>query len=228
MKNNSLILRLFTSSIALKGIVAISGLFLIGFIIIHLLGNLLFYVGPEVFNLYGYRLSQQKQIYTTLEIIILIGFVTHIGLTGWTTYINRRARPKTYQKRKTFQGIRNLFSSNMALTGTIIVCFLVVHLRGIRFAEKTQIPVPGEPGALMYDLYNLLIIKFTDPIYAGFYIISVCLVGGHLSHGLQSAFKSLGLYSGTMEIVLKRLAIAFGVVIALGFGSIPFYIWLLY
>ncbi len=215
------------SSIGRKGIVAFSGLFLIGFIIVHLLGNLLFYVSADAFNYYGYQLSKNKAIYTVLELGILAGFLLHIGLTAWNTWTNSRARPVKYSTRRTL-GKSTLFSANMGITGTIVLVFVMMHVRGFRFGEKTSIPVPGVPGETMYDLYSLLLTHLSDPVYAWLYIIAVCLVGAHLSHGLQSAFKSIGIYSGKLESPLKWLAFSFGFIVAIGFASIPFAIWLGY
>ena len=101
----------------------------------------------------------------------------------------------------------------MAVTGTVILAFLIIHLKTLRFNEA------GETAGL----YRLTTTLFLNPIYSGFYIASLLALGVHLSHGFQSAFQTLGLNHPRYTPLIKKLGLAFALLVTLGFGSMPLY-----
>ena len=109
-----------SSTIGKKQIVAVSGLLLCGFLVVHLLGNLLLLAGPDAFNMYAYRLTSTPLIYIAEAVLGLI-FVTHLYLALSLTYQNKTARPEKYfMKTKSGKGA-NFFSRSMPFTGLIIL-----------------------------------------------------------------------------------------------------------
>lgn len=212
---------LFFSTIGRKIFVAITGLFLVGFLFIHLAGNVTLFFGPDAFNGYAYQLEKNKAILYTLEVILLIGFFSHIFQALYVTLRNRDSRPVSYKKRRTL-GMSTLFSNNMALGGSLIFIFLVLHVNAFRFGETAMVYHPSA-DELVRDIYTLVTTSFKDPLYSGFYILAMFFVGGHVSHGFQSAFRSLGLSDKRVYPFFKCLSYLIGVFIGLGFATMPIY-----
>lgn len=217
-----------TSSIGKKIIVSFSGLFLALFVTIHLAGNMLLFVGPDAFNLYTYNMTQNKGILYTLEVILIAGFLTHIILTALASHQNRKARPVNYATRQTL-GMSTIFSSNMGITGSYILIFLIVHLRTFKFGEAGMVEVWGVPGAMVIDMYQIVTMSFSNSvIYSLFYILAMILLGGHMSHGAQSAFKSLGFYDTRMRNFFRTVSVTLGIIVGAGFSTIPIYFGFIY
>ncbi len=217
--------QLINLNVGKKIIVACSGLFLVTFIIIHLSGNFLLYVGQDAFNTYSYLLTRNKEILYLLEAGIIIGFLAHILVTFRLTLKNRQARGSVgYSKKKTL-GKSTIFSSNMGVTGSYILIFLVIHIKTFKYGEASMVSIDSFPGVQVKDLYSLVTTSFDDGLYSLFYCVGMVLLGGHLSHGLQSAFKSLGFFRKEWEGTLRKISILFGVVVGAGFTSIPLYFY---
>ncbi len=223
VKSKNFVLEILSSLLGRKILVSFSGLFLISFITLHLLGNLTLLLGKDAFNLYAYTLSNNRAVLFALETVLVLGFAMHIILAALGTLSNYVARPQSYKQRKKL-GMSTVFSSNMGLTGTVIFVFLIVHIREFRLGDAALIPLAGESGIMIRDLYTLVVADFKELPTLIFYIIAAILVGGHLSHGLQSAFKSIGLYNTRMKDGLKILAYVFGSAIASGFSFLALYL----
>lgn len=207
------------SSIGKKDVVALTGLGLCGFLIAHLAGNLLLFVGPEIFNTYSHKLISSPFIYVA-EAILLSLFLVHFGLSIWLQVENRKARPVSYvMKNKTGRGA-TAASSTMAITGVITLVFLVLHLKNLKFGEEYHV---AYNGILMRDLYRLVIDYFSSLGNVVWYVIAHAALAFHTGHGFQSAFQSLGFrhprYTPWIEITSKVYAVG----ISLGFASLA--IW---
>jgi succinate dehydrogenase / fumarate reductase cytochrome b subunit len=200
------------SSIGKKIMVALAGLLLCGFLVTHLLGNLFLFVGAPAFNHYATTL-EHNPLLPLAEIGLAALFLVHIALATRAWLANRAARPIGYQS-YSGKGARTPGSRSMAVTGSLVLAFLIIHLRSFRFAEKTIREA---------DMYQLVTSAFTSPLYAGFYVLALIGLGLHLSHGFQSAFQTLGVNHPRYTPTIKRLGLAFAVLIALGFASMPIY-----
>lgn len=122
----------FGSSIVKKQIMGVTGLMLCGFLLTHMAGNFLIFVGPDAFNLYAHKLTSNPLIYVAEAILAGI-FLTHIGLAIKLTIENKQARPDSYfVKVKTGRGA-TFASSTMPLTGLLILVFLVWHIVNLKF-----------------------------------------------------------------------------------------------
>ncbi len=218
---------LINLSVGKKIITSLSGLFLVSFVIIHLSGNFLLFVGQDAFNTYSYLLTRNKAILYLLEATIIVGFLTHIILTATLTYKNRKAKKIPYYKKKKL-GSSTLFSSNMGITGSYLLIFLVVHIKTFKYGDTQMVGISSFPDVLVRDLYTLVTQSFKDFLYVFFYCVGMFLLGGHLSHGFGSAFKSLGLYGTKWAGKFKFFSIFVGVVIGGGFMSIPLYFYFIY
>ena len=200
------------SSIGKKIMVALAGLLLCGFLITHLAGNLFLFVGATQFNKYAEFLEGQALL-PLAEAVLFVLFLVHIVLSVRARMANMAARPIGYQV-SADKGARTPGSRTMAVGGSLILLFLIVHVGTIKY----------HLGGLRGDtLYAHVTGWFSNPLYAGFYVLAMIALGLHLSHGVQSAFQTLGINHPRYTPAIKKLSLAFGVVIALGFAVMPIY-----
>jgi succinate dehydrogenase / fumarate reductase cytochrome b subunit len=198
----------FSSSVGTKILIGTSALFLVLYLIIHVAGNLLVFLGPDVFNKYAYTLEVRNPFLPLLEIAILVGFLVHIYKTVTMYLRNQAARPVGYeQKKRAGKPSRKSFaSSTMIVGGLWLILFLVIHVKTFRFSHEIPWPAGGR------DLYQQELNAFVNPAVVGFYIVSMLFVGLHLWHGASSAFQSLGLdhprWTPRLLVAGKVLAVA--------------------
>lgn len=209
----------FFSSIGKKQVMAITGLGLCGFVISHLLGNLLILVGPDAFNTYAHTLTSNKLIYVA-EAGLVAMFVLHIILAATLRVQNSQARPvKYYLKRKTGKG-ETFASQTMIYTGLILLVFVVLHVMNFKYGTHYDTTVNG---VAMRDLYKLVIEYFSNPLYVAWYVFAMIAIGVHTSHGFQSAFQSLGLNHPKYTPRIKDASKIFGIVVAVGFSGLAIF-----
>jgi succinate dehydrogenase / fumarate reductase, cytochrome b subunit len=201
------------SSIGQKIISAVTGLFLCAFLIVHLGGNLLLFKndGGQAFNYYAGTMSHNIGI-RILEIVLLAGFVLHIiwGIRVWL--FDRRARPRGYVLNRPSEN-SSLASRIMFWSGTLVLIFLVIHLKTF------WVPIRFPGGAAVSD-YELVKNAFADPLYDGFYLLALLLLGYHLRQGFQSAFQTFGVRP-LFRRKLDLIAVLFWLLIPIGFAAMP-------
>jgi succinate dehydrogenase / fumarate reductase, cytochrome b subunit len=221
-----------TSSIGRKLTMGLTGLFLILFLIVHLLGNfqLLKDDGGEAFNKYTYFMTHNPLIKTVsygLYFFILLHTVQ--GLALWL--YNRKAKGQSYAVKAQRPGVA-WASENMALLGTFILFFLVLHMGDFWLKMKMgAIPLrayenfaDGEPIA---DLYIRVAAAFSEPFYVVTYMLSMVILYFHLAHGFQSAFQTMGWSHPKYTPFIRNVGKAYAVLIPLGFAAIPLLFYIL-
>lgn len=178
-----------TSSIGRKVIMAATGLFLISFLIVHCGVNALIFFndGGEAFNI-GAHFMGTNPIIRTIEIFLIIGFLVHIiqGLMIW--WQNKKARPIGYAISKSSQN-STWYSRSMALLGTLLLLFLIIHTSNFWIPNRTNQFVHGEE----LPLYEMMLEKFQNPLQVLLYVFGCFLLFWHLLHGFKSTFQSLGM-----------------------------------
>lgn len=216
------ILGFWQSSIGKKLIVAVTGVMLVGFLIAHMVGNLLIYQGRESLNDYAYFLHHFLHGWGIwLFRLGLIGaFVLHIIATVALVRQNRAARDTRYAYEATVQAPRS--SRIMIWSGLTVLGFVIFHI--LHFTVRVDpdlaaMKVPGEPGR--HDVYGMIIAGFQNPVVVLFYVVSISLLCSHLSHGISSLFQTLGLRSEKTRDSIKKVGWAVAIVLWLGFLSIP-------
>ena len=195
---------------------ALTGLFLITFLVVHLAGNLLLLRddGGEAFNAYAEFMSTNPLI-RVLEILLFLGFAIHIYQGLYLALQARKTRPVSYTLHNP-QKNSSIFSRTMPITGIVILVFLLVHLRSF-FVESR---ILGSP----YTMYDLCKNAFENPWYSGFYVVSMALLAFHLAHGFYSGFQTLGLIvNRRIRTVIQWASAAFAFIVPLGFAIIPVY-----
>lgn len=203
------------ASVGKKLMMAVTGLGFCCFLTIHLAGNLTIYGGKDFFNSYVEHLHSLGPLVTLAELGLLIFATVHI-LTGTLLfYQNFKARPIRYSVNKRAGG-RTLGSATMPYTGFILLLFVIFHLLNLHFVDKTNTTT-----------FQLLSSSFAKPVYIFIYTFAVIIAAIHVSHGLWSAFQTLGADHPKYTPFLRGLSIVFSIVIGIGFGFIPIYISLL-
>lgn len=220
--------RFYASSIGKKILVALTGLVLIGFVLGHMIGNLLIFVGKDAINEYGHML--QTALHGGGVWIARIGLLTavviHIVATISLTKANRAARLDQYGQHK--PQVCTPSSRIMIWSGLTILAFIVYHLLHFTVhagndygTYKTTLD-----GETVHDVYRMVIAGFSWAPASIFYIIAMCLLSSHLSHGFSSLFQTLGVATDKSEPIFKKLGYAFAGLILVGNCSIPIAIWL--
>jgi len=209
-------------SIIKKQVMAITGLLLCGFLVTHLMGNFLIFVGDRAFNTYAHTLITNPLLIPA-ELILLGIFLLHLFLALKLTWENKNARPIDYYMKKDTGRGATFASNTMPYTGLIILVFLVYHLINFKYGTHYTI---NYDGVEMRDLYKLLVEYFASPMNIALYELSMIAVGLHVSHGFWSAFQSLGFNHPRYNKPLECFSTLFGVVIALGYMSLPIYCYL--
>ena len=216
---------LFSSSLGKKYLMALTGLFLCSFLVIHFLGNITLYTDPVQFNEYT-RFMSSNPIIRVMEIVLVAGFLTHIIDAIMLTRANKKAQPVKYAMDKKQS---SWHSRNMGLTGSVILAFLVLHLQSFWYGYKFGSPAyaTDSAGLPIKDMYTMVVEAFGEFWYSGIYVVAVTLLGIHLNHGFQSAFQSVGLRHKKYTPTIKMLGTAFSILITLGFVSFPIYFFII-
>lgn len=205
------------STLGKKILVGLSGLFLIGFLVVHLAGNLLLYAGPEAYDEYAEALHANSLL-PFAEVGLFALFLAHIVLAGYLYGKSRAARPERYAVQGTKQGKPRIApSKTMIVSGVVVLVFLVKHLIDMRFSFLFE---PARPDDSMSEALRTIAV-LEDPVSAVLYFVGSLLLGYHLNHGFQSAFQSLGLNHPKFSPIIRTIGLIFAVVVAVGFASFP-------
>lgn len=207
----------FSTSVGTKILIGLTGLLLFVYLVVHLLGNLAFFLGPGVFNTYAHVLTGNPLIWA-IEVLLLIFFLLHVYKTVVNWWANRQARPVAYVNKKLAgpPSRKGLASSTMIYTGALVLLFVVLHVRAFKYGRFY-----AEPGTGVRDLHRLEVEIFSDPVVVVFYAVCMVLLGSHLWHGFSSAFQSLGASHPKITQPLLVLGRVLAVIIAGGFLAIP-------
>jgi succinate dehydrogenase / fumarate reductase cytochrome b subunit len=215
--------RVFTSSVGTKLLIGLTGLALFAYLVLHLAGNALIFLGRDTFNNYSHQLVSNPLI-VPIEIGLLLVFLIHIykAVTNWVA--NQAARPVRYARkaRADHTSRKSLSSSTMIVTGLITVLFVLVHVKQFKFG--TFYPAAGD--AAVRDLYRTELEVFHQPLWVAFYTICTLLVAMHLRHGISSAFQSLGLEHPVYTKHIVTWGIVLAIVVAGGLAVIPVLVYL--
>ena len=213
------IARLLASSIGGKLLVAVTGVLLLGFVVTHLLGNLLLLQGQDALNAYAAWLKSLPVLWVARAGLLAI-FVAHIGQAIRLTFANQAARPIPYahpraSKNSTFA------SRSMIYTGLTIVAFVIYHLLHFTFGLIQPDAYDAVDALGRHDVYGMVVAGFSHPAIAISYVVAMLLLGVHLLHGVQSVFQTLGVRGPRYEALIQKLSMGTAVVVFLGNASIP-------
>ncbi|MGB8332428.1 MAG: succinate dehydrogenase cytochrome b subunit [Polyangiales bacterium] len=201
-------LTLHHTTIGKKVIMAISGAVIVGFVIVHFLGNLNLYLGPEAMNGYAAKLQSVPPLVWGTRLVLLIAFGAHIASALLLWLRNQKARGSRYKKRKDL--VTDYAARTMYWSGPILLLFVVYHL--LHFTI-----LPAHPG----DVYRNVVEGFQQPWIAGVYIAGNIALGLHIFHGIYSAFQTLGANHPRYNSYRRDAAVAISAAITIGNLSFP-------
>ncbi|MBK9968164.1 MAG: succinate dehydrogenase cytochrome b subunit [Holophagales bacterium] len=199
-------------SIALKAVMALTGLILFGFVFIHMVGNLQLYSGPEKINKYAAFLKATPAVLWGFRCTLLAAVVLH-ALAAFTLWRrNLAARPIGYASQD-FQAA-SITSRTMYWTGPILGVFIVYHLLHLTVGS-------AHPSFDRLNVYANVVTGFSNPAVSIFYIVAMVALGFHLFHGAFSLFQTLGLKTPKYEKPLKAVLLIVSTVIVVADISFP-------
>jgi succinate dehydrogenase / fumarate reductase cytochrome b subunit len=214
--------RILSSLVTTKLIVGATGLLLFLYLILHIVGNLLVFLGQDTFNRYSHALISNPLV-GPVEIGLVIIALIHVFKAVRMTLQNRAARPTPYTAKKRAGGAsqKSLASSTMILTGLALLVFIPIHVVMFKYGPEYQYAATG-----MRDLYRLEVENFSSPGWVAFYVLAMLVVGLHLWHGVASSFQSLGLSGPRFTPAVRKTGKTFAVLIAGGFIVIAVWVFL--
>ena len=211
----------FSSKIFQKALAALSGGFLVLFLLGHLAGNLQLFIpgelGQKQFNSYALFMTTNPAV-IALSYLTYTSIILHSILTLYLVLKSRLARPVRYQV-SSGSSNSSWASRNMAFLGTMLLIFLIIHLRSFWYEMHF-----GDIGLDKWgnkDLYTVTVSAFQNVLYTAFYVLSMLMLSFHLSHGVSSAFQTLGLSTSKYEKIINFVGKSIAVLIPLIFASIP-------
>ena len=213
------VFKFINSSIGKKFMMALTGSFLLIFLIVHLIGNLSLFLGEDAFNAYVLALDAIKPLIRVIEVVLLAAFVIHI-LNGTRLWITNKRSKGPKNKINGSPENSDVFSRTMFLTGSIIFIFLVLHLGTFFWRFNVNDPMQLADS---HQYYAMVVYFFNMWWYAILYVIAMILLGYHLNHGFQSAFQTFGWNHKKYTPWIKKIGTAYAIIMALGFASMPIY-----
>jgi succinate dehydrogenase / fumarate reductase, cytochrome b subunit len=205
---------------------ALTGLFLILFLIVHLIGNLQLLKSDsgQAFNIYAQFMTSNPLI-KVISIVNYAFILIHVLWSIFLTTGNRRARgPKGYALNRNSS---HWTSRNMGILGTFIFIFLVIHLRSFWYEMHWgDIPIASYEGTEYKNLYAVVSAAYADIWFVGLYVVSMALLAFHLFHGFGSAFQTLGLNHLKYNPLIRFAGVAFAIIVPALFALIPVYMYL--
>lgn len=215
-----------SNSLGRKVIMALTGLFLVIFLIVHLAGNLQLLAtdGGKAFNIYADFMTSNSIVKIT-SFVLYASFIIHIIWSILLTRQNKAARPIGYAK--TDPLARSWASRNMGLMGTLIFIFLVIHLKNFWYEMHW-----GGIEAVKYDmkeyrdLYSVTVAVFRELWYVILYVVAMIGLAFHLFHGFRSMFQTLGINHPKYNPLINFVGGAYAILVPAAFAAIPIIIYI--
>jgi succinate dehydrogenase / fumarate reductase cytochrome b subunit len=207
------------SSIGAKHVMAVTGLLLILFVIVHMLGHFGMFAGRDAYNTYAHTLQSLGALKWIARGGLLVLAVVHVGAALRLVAINNAARPVAYAmykpKRTTFA------ARTMRWTGLIVLAFIVYHLVHFTFGQIQPEYFHKLDPAGRYDAYSMYVRGFQNlGVYIS-YLVAMALLCIHLSHGTSSLFQSLGLRHPKYSPLLDKIGPLAGLLFFVGYMAPP-------
>lgn len=219
------------TSIGRKILMALSGFFLMVFLLQHLAINFLSVISPELFNETSHFMGTNPLIQFFLQPLLIFGFIFHLVMGIWLEIYNRNARPIKYAHNKPSAN-STWMSRNMVVTGIMVLLFLGLHFYDFWIPEMDTKYVQGDFSGLNeageFRYFEEVQHKFQDPIRTGLYVLAFIFLALHLLHGFKSAFQSVGANHHKYTPVIKKLSTVYAVVVPLGFTVVAIYHFLVH
>jgi len=203
------------SSVGKKMLMAVTGLCLIGFLAVHLLGNFMAFAGADAFNAYAAKLHSLQPYLTIFNIGLATLGLVHIVIGTILFFENLKARPTKYDVYKN-PGGRTIGSNTMPYTAVLILAFIILHLLKFTFVDKSATPI-----------FQLMSTTFANPLWVLMYVVAMVIVAVHISHGFWSLFQTFGVNHPRYMPLIMNLGLIVTFAFGIGFASLPVYLYLI-
>lgn len=211
----------YRSTIGKKIIMGITGLIGVGFVILHMAGNLQVFIGQTKINDYGAMLhGPLAELTWLLRIILIVALILHVTMVVQLTQRSAAARPIGYQKK--VPQVSTLASRTMKWGGVLLLVFIVVHI--LHFTTETIDPGGARGLTDIHgnrDVYSNIVMSFRIWWVALFYVVAMIALGLHLFHGAWASVRTLGYAKPSGHPLHRTIALAVAAIVWLGFTIIP-------
>jgi len=195
---------------------AVTGLAWTSFLLIHLAENSLLICSPQLYNQWAHFLMSLGYILYAMELGLVMLLGTHLFLAITLTLENKKARSQKYAIRNK-KGDNSFAARTMIVTGMFILFFLIWHIKEFKLGDHNMVTYDG---VQMIDFHALATQSFSQLWFMLSYVFVMIVVGLHLSHGVQSAFQSLGFNHPKYTPCIKKTSLAIGIILTVGFSAI--------
>jgi len=206
---------LLGSSVGKKILMAVTGLGMIGFLAVHLLGNMMAFAGADTFNGYAAKLHSLQPYLSVFNLGLATLGLVHIAVGVILFFENLKARPTRYKVYRN-PGGRTIGSNTMPYTGGLILIFVIFHLFKFTFVDKSVTPI-----------YEQMSATFANPLWVLMYVVAMIIVAVHISHGFWSLFQTFGLNHPRYMPLIMKLGLVVTLMFGIGFGVLPIYLLLI-
>ncbi len=215
----------FNSTIFRKTLAGLSGFFLVLFLLGHLLGNLQLFIpgedGQKQFNEYALFMTTNPAV-KILSVLTYSSIILHTVLTLFLVFQSSNARDVKYLQ-SSGNANSTWGSKNMAVLGTLILVFIVIHMKS--FWYEMHFGVIGLDPWGNKDLHTVTVTAFNELWYVLFYVLSMVVLAIHLKHGVESVFQTLGIKTRRYVSLIHKAAYGFALIVPAAFASIPIYLY---
>ena len=215
----------FNSTIFRKTLAGLSGFFLVLFLLGHLLGNLQLFIpgedGQKQFNEYALFMTTNPAV-KILSVLTYSSIILHTVLTLFLVFQSSNARDVKYLQ-SSGNANSTWGSKNMAILGTLILVFIVIHMKS--FWYEMHFGVIGLDPWGNKDLHTVTVTAFNELWYVLFYVLSMVVLAIHLKHGVESVFQTLGIKTRRYVSLIHKAAYGFALIVTAAFASIPIYLY---
>ena len=212
-------MQLTQSSVGRKIIMAVTGIVLVGFVCVHLLGNSSMFVGADAINAYAQKLHSLGPFVWVFRLVMLVAFALHIAFGIQLTLENKAATPEANVQVKRLK--TGFGAETMIVSGLVMLAFVIYHL--LHFTVRVTNPEIYVPlgGHGMVDVYFMVVNGFKSVLPVIVYLTGMVFLFLHVSHGFQSLFQTLGLSNDKSLPVTGMVSKLVGFVLLLGYIAIP-------
>lgn len=220
------------SAFTLKLVMAVTGIIFVGFVFVHMIGNLKVYGGPGSLDGYarwlrevGYPLIPHHGVLWALRVVLLTSLVAHMGAALVLAVRARRARGRFPRRRLT--GFTAFAARSMLLGGGVIAVFVLVHLLDLTIGAGAA-PAgyrPPDPDGTLHA-YTNLVASLSRPWMAAFYTLSMLVIAVHIVHGWHTLMQDLGGTGRRLRTVWSAVGVLIAVAVVLGNALIPVFVLL--
>ncbi|MBC8089731.1 MAG: succinate dehydrogenase cytochrome b subunit [Phycisphaerae bacterium] len=210
------LMRFWHSTIGKKVVMAVTGIIGIGFVVGHMAGNLQMFYGNGEEPMYKYAklLRISMPALYAVRGVLLVAVLLHILAAWQLTQMARAARPLDYVQRT--PKVTTLAAKTMRWGGVLLLTFIIVHILQITLGVSFLMP-----GFVHLDPYNNLRLTFANPLWTGFYVLSMAALALHLYHGGWAVVRTLGVARPSQSPLKRRVSLIIAIVVAVGFAVVP-------